>query len=139
MKRYILYVVCGVVAAMGLSFYELERSAAVERVQAAAVKSYRVTAKVSGARNGTISPSSVVSVRSGGSVSFTVKPKSSYLIESLTVNGAPKTNLPRKKGQSYAVSIKKITEDKTVTVKFATARTTKALSIGSQLSVVDAK
>lgn len=110
-----------------------------EQFAAQAAKRYKVTAKISGARNGSISPSSSRSINSGGSVSCTVTPKKGYLIESLTVNGAPKTNLPRQKGKSYSFSIKKINENKTVTAAFATARTTKALVIGSQVSVVDAK
>jgi hypothetical protein len=119
--------------------FNSQSASADKQLVAQAAKRYKVTAKISGARNGSISPSSSRSINSGGSVSYTVTPKKGYLIESLTVNGAPKTNLPRQKGKSYSFSIKKINENKTVTAAFATARTTKALVIGSQVSVVDAK
>ena len=128
-----------VVAATFISAVTTQNSEAEGSVTSQAAKRYKVTAKISGARNGAISPSSSRTINSGGSVSYTVTPKKGYLIESLTVNGAPKTNLPRQKGKSYSFSIKKISENKTVTVAFATARTTKALVIGSQVSVVDAK
>jgi hypothetical protein len=108
-------------------------------MSAQASSRYTVRVVVSGAKKGSISPSSRQTVTSGRSLSYTIKPQRGYLIESLTVNGAPKTNLPRQKGKSYSFTVPKISENKTITVAFSTSRDTKPLSIGSQVSVVDAK
>lgn len=108
-----------------------------EQVSAQAAKTY--TVKVDAGKNGTVSGKKSTRVRAGSSIEFTVTPSKSYLIDTLTVNGAPSKGLPTKAGKAFKLKISKVNENKTVTVAFTTKRQVRPLSVGSQISVVDAK
>jgi hypothetical protein len=108
-----------------------------EAVSARAAKLY--TVKVVAGSNGKVSGKKTVKVKSGGKVEYTVTPSKGYLIDTLTVNGAPSKKLPSKTGKPYTLKISKIAENKTVNATFAKKRTVRPLSVGSQITVVDAK
>jgi endoglucanase len=95
--------------------------------------------KVVAGSNGTVSPAKTATVLEGSSKNYTVKPKAGYIIDSLTVNGAPQKSLPSTKGTSYTLKLKNVKDNLTINATFATRRSIKSLSVGSQVSVVDAK
>lgn len=97
------------------------------------------TVKVSAGKNGKVSGKKSSKVKAGASAEYTVTPAKGYLIDTLTVNGAPSKSLPSKAGQAYKLKISKINENKTVSATFAKQRTIRSLSVGSQITVVDAK
>lgn len=99
----------------------------------------RYTVKVIAGKNGKVSGKSTTKVKSGGKAEFTVTPSRGYLIDSLTVNGAPAKKLPSQAGRPYKLTVSKIKENKTVTVAFTKKRVVTGLSVGSQVTVVDAK
>lgn len=103
----------------------------------AAAKRFTIT--VQSGKNGSVSPKARKTVTSGTKASYKVTPSKQYLIESLTVNGAPKRNLPSKKGQGYTLTIPRVTENLRIAASFAQTRTVAPLSLGSQISVVDPK
>lgn len=103
----------------------------------AATKKFTVT--VQAGKNGAVSPKAKKIVTSGAKAVYKVTPSKQYLIESLTVNGAPKRNLPSKKGQGYTLTIPRVTENLRIVASFAQTRAVAPLSLGSQISVVDAK
>lgn len=103
----------------------------------AAAKKFTIT--VQAGKNGSVSPKAKKSVTSGAKATYKVTPGKQYLIESLTVNGAPKRNLPSKKGQGYTLTIPRVSENLRIVASFAQARTVAPLSLGSQISVVDPK
>lgn len=106
-------------------------------ISAQAAKRYVVT--VLKGKNGKVSGKKRTTVTAGSSLQYTVTPSKSYLIDALTVNGAPKTRLPSKAGKPYTFKIKKINENITVNATFAQKRTLAPLSVGSQVTIVDAK
>ena len=106
-------------------------------VSTRAAKMY--TVKVVAGKNGKVSGKTTTKVKSGGQVEFTVTPSKSYVIDTLTVNGAPSKGLPSKSGKAYKLMIAKVKENKTVHVAFAKKRVVRGLSVGSQVTVVDAK
>lgn len=108
-----------------------------ESVSARAKQTF--TVKVVAGKNGKVSGKKTTKVTSGGKVQYTVTPSKKYLIDSLTVNGAPKKGLPTKVGKAYTLKLTKVSENTTVNVTFATKRTLSPLSVGSQITVVDAK
>lgn len=108
-----------------------------EQVSARAKKTY--TVKVVAGKNGKVSGKKTTKVTAGGKAQYTVTPSKKYLIDTLTVNGAPKKGLPSKAGKAYTLKLTKINENTTVSVTFATKRTLSSLSVGSQITVVDAK
>lgn len=108
-----------------------------ESVSSRAAKMY--TVKVLTGKNGKVTGKKTTKVKAGGSVEYTVTPSKGYLIDALTVNGAPSKKLPAKAGKTYTLKISKINENKTVNATFAKSRTISSLSVGSQITVVDAK
>ncbi len=108
-----------------------------DQVSARAKKTY--TVKVVAGKNGKVSGKKTIKVTAGGKAQYTVTPSKKYLIDTLTVNGAPKKGLPSKVGKAYTLKLTKINENTTVSVTFATKRTLSPLSVGSQITVVDAK
>jgi hypothetical protein len=135
MKRLILFL-----AATCLSLTSITSVLASEdsdQVSTRAVKKYSITVK--SGKNGAVSPKKKASVTAGGKAQYVITPGKKYLIDTLTVNGAPKKGLPSKKGQSYTLKLTKISENLTISATFAEKRTLSALAVGSQVSVVDAK
>lgn len=110
---------------------------ASDRVPLRAKQKYTIT--VLGGKNGTVSPSKSSTVVAGASKTFRVAPKPGFLIDALSVNGAPPKNLPKKTGESFTLVLKNIRENLTIKASFAKQRSIKALPVGDQLSVVDAK
>jgi hypothetical protein len=110
---------------------------ATEKVLIRGRKTYLVT--VVAGSHGEVSPSKRASVLEGASKTYTVKPNAGYLIDSLTVNGAPQKSLPTTKGKSYTLKLKNIKDNVTINATFTTKRSIKSLAVGSQVSVVDAK
>lgn len=108
-----------------------------EEVSARAKKTY--TVRVVAGKNGKVSGKKTTKVIAGKSVQYTVTPSKTYLIDALTVNGAPKKGLPSKVGKAYTLKLSKVSENTTINVTFATKRTLSPLSVGSQITVVDAK
>jgi nitrous oxidase accessory protein NosD len=108
-----------------------------EQVSARAKKTY--TVKVVAGKNGKVSGKKTSKVTAGGKAQYTITPSKKYLIDTLTVNGAPKKGLPSKVGKAYSLKLAKINENTTIKVTFATKRTLSPLSVGSQITVVDAK
>lgn len=108
-----------------------------EQVSARAKKTY--TVRVVAGKNGKVSGKKTTKVTAGGKAQYKVTPSKKYLIDALTVNGAPKKGLPSKVGKAYTLKLTKINENTTVNVSFATKRTLNPLSVGSQITVVDAK
>lgn len=106
-------------------------------ISARAKKTY--TVRVSAGANGKVSGKKSTKVSAGGKIEFTVTPAKKYLIDSLTVNGAPRKGLPTKVGKSYKLKLTKINENTNVSVSFTTQRTLSSLALGSQITVVDAK
>jgi hypothetical protein len=108
-----------------------------DQVSTRAVKKYSITVK--SGKNGSVSPKKKASVTAGGKAQYVITPGKTYLIDTLTVNGAPKKGLPSKKGKSYTLKLTKISENLTISATFAKNRTLSTLAVGSQVSVVDAK
>jgi hypothetical protein len=108
-----------------------------EQVSARAKKTY--TVKVVAGKNGKVSGKKTSKVTAGGKAQYTITPSKKYLIDTLTVNGAPKKGLPSKVGKAYSLKLAKVNENTTIKVTFATKRTLSPLSVGSQITVVDAK
>jgi hypothetical protein len=127
----LLFLATTVTASVGHAYDEV--------VAAPLSASQTLTVTVNVGKNGSVSPRRTIKVKKGGQVTYKVTPKKNYLIDTLTVNGAPAKSLPKKKGQAYTLKITKIVENKTVTVSFALTRTVSSLAVGSQISVVDAK
>lgn len=124
-------------SALGAAVLMFTEVHASEKVLIRGRKQFLIT--VVAGKNGAVSPSKRSQVVEGSSKTYTVTPKSGYLIESLTVNGAPQKSLPTTKGKSYSLKLKNIKDNLTITATFATRRTVKSMSVGSQVSVVDAK
>ena len=99
----------------------------------------KFTINVQSGKNGSISPKARKIVTSGSRAIYKVTPGKQYLIESLSVNGAPKRNLPSKRGQAYTLTIPRVSENLRIVASFAQTRTVAPLSLGSQISVVDPK
>lgn len=135
MSKYFRFLIAAGVALASISQAFATEDA--DQVSAQAAKTY--TVKVVAGKNGTVSGKKSTRVRAGGSVEFTVTPSKSYLIDTLTVNGAPSKGLPSKAGTPFKLKINKVNENKTVTVAFTTKRQVRPLTVGSQISVVDAK
>lgn len=112
-------------------------SEGADQISAQAAKRYVVT--VLKGKNGKVSGKKRTTVTAGSSLQYTVTPSKSYLIDTLTVNGAPKKGLPSKTGKPYTFKIKKINENMTVNATFAQKRILTPLSVGSQVTIVDAK
>ena len=125
------------VLALGAAMLFFSEVHASEKVFIRGKKKYLIT--VVAGTNGSVSPSSKSQVLEGSSKSYTVKPKAGYLINTLTVNGAPQKSLPNTKGKSYTLKLKNIKDNLTIDATFATRRALSGLSVGSQVSVVDAK
>ena len=100
-------------------------------------RSYLIT--VIAGKNGKVSPSKRTTALSGTTKTFVVTPNKGYLIDSLTVNGAPQKGLPTRAGKAFTLNLKNIKDNLTISAAFASSRTVKTLSVGSQVSVVDAK
>ena len=135
MKKTLAMLVATCVALSGISTSIASEDG--EQVSSRAAKTY--TVKVVAGKNGKVSGKKTVKVKAGGSVEYTVTPSKGYLIDALTVNGAPSKKLPSKAGKAYTLKISKINENKTVNAAFVTKRTVTSLSVGSQITVVDAK
>lgn len=135
MKRYVGLLLATCVACA--SFSTAVASEGTEQISARAAKKYVVTV-VTG-KNGKVSGKKRTTVKAGSTLEYTVAPSKNYLIDTLTVNGAPKSGLPSKAGKTYKLKIKKINENITVNAAFAQKRTLTPLSVGSQITIVDAK
>ena len=135
MKKFFSLLLAACLACGGASHAVASEDA--EQVSARAKKTY--TVKVVAGKNGKVSGKKTSKVASGGKIQYTVTPSKKYLIDSLTVNGAPKKGLPTKVGKAYTLKLAKVSENTTVSVTFATKRTLSPLSVGSQITVVDAK
>jgi alpha-tubulin suppressor-like RCC1 family protein len=107
----------GSVVQAGGNSYTLSNVTANKTIQVTfkvvAVTTYTVTP--SAGANGSISPSSVQTVNSGGSASFTATPFSGYVVDQWLVNGG----LIQAGGNSYTLS--NLTANKTVLVNFKLA------------------
>ena len=135
MKKTLALVVAACVAATGISKAIASEDGA--SVSARAAKTY--TVKVVAGKYGKVSPKKTIKVKAGGKAEYTVTPSKGYLIDTLTVNGAPSKKLPTKAGKPYTLKISKINENKTINATFAKKRAVTPLSVGSQITVVDAK
>ncbi len=135
MKRALALLVAMCVTATGIS--KAIASEDGESVSSRAAKMY--TVKVVAGKYGKLSPKKTIKVKAGGSAVYTVTPSKGYLIDTLTVNGAPSKKLPSQTGKAYTLKISKINENKTINASFAKKRTVTPLSVGSQITVVDAK
>ena len=135
MKRCFVAVVAICLALVGVT--QALASEDGEHVSARAKKTYMV--KVMAGKNGKVSGKKTTKVTAGKGIQYSVTPSKKYLIDSLTVNGAPRKGLPSKAGKAYTLKLTKVTENTTIKVTFATKRTLSPLSVGSQITVVDAK
>lgn len=135
MKKCFAVLVATCVALVGVT--QAIASSDGDQVSARAKKTY--TVKVVAGKNGKVSGKKSTKVVAGKSVEYTITPSKKYLIDTVLVNGAPQKKLPSKAGKAYKLKISKVNENKTVNVAFTTKRETRALSVGSQITVVDAK
>jgi hypothetical protein len=119
-----------------MSLYALSANASDE-VSIRGRKTYLL--KVVSGQHGKVSPSKRSTALAGATKNYVVTPDRGYLIDTLTVNGAPLKGLPKKLGKAFSFTLKNIRDNLTVIAKFATSRTRRPLSVGNQVSVVDAK